>query len=417
MKEQDKYVTPKSTAVMRFLWSAAGGDRYFLERGTYSDQIKYMCLGGIILATGVMAALAGGYAFYTIFSPKAKDGSMLDSPFYSFLSCVFGIIWGLIIFNIDRFIVTSTGKGDGTEKITWEEFRGAIPRIIMGIVIAITISMPMEIRIFQREIQSGLIEAKQKQGETFRLGVEKRYEKRLSEIDLAIPPLQNDIDNKYSNWKNATKDPQLEGCTNDANCPNGKHRKLWSIAQTEENVWNAAKAKNQPSIDKLNTEKTDLEKKKQIELDQKTKDGEQTDGLAERIKQMHNKVPWEISLFITLLFLVIELTPIFFKLMLTKTPYDYLSENRDDLIKAECGIEVRYDLYKDKKGQERHLIINHEFERMIYEKKKITEIQKELTDYAIEKYKAQEKEKIEANLEDYIKKIETNNINDEETTG
>ena len=160
-----------------------------------------------------------------------------------------------------------------------------------------------------------------------------------------------------------------------------------------------------------------MEKKKQIELDQKTKDGEQTDGLAERIKQMHNKVPWEISLFITLLFLVIELTPIFFKLMLTKTPYDYLSENRDDLIKAECGIEVRYDFYKDKKGQERHLIINHEFERMIYEKIKITEIQKELTDYAIEKYKAQEKEKIDANLEDYIKKIETNNINNEETTG
>jgi hypothetical protein len=141
------------------------------------------------------------------------------------------------------------------------------------------------------------------------------------------------------------------------------------------------------------------------------------DGLLERIKLAHKVAGWEISLFITLLFMVIELTPIFFKLMLTKTPYDYLTENRDDIIKAECGIELRYDFYKDKKGQERHLIINHEFERVIYEKIKITEIQKELTDYAIKKYKAQEKEKIDANLKDYIKKIETNNINDEETTG
>ena len=91
--------------------------------------------------------------------------------------------------------------------------------------------------------------------------------------------------------------------------------------------------------------------------------------------------------------------------------------DREALIKANDGIEVRYDLYKDKKGQERHLIINHEFERVVYEKKKITEIQKELTDYAIEKYKIQEKEKIDANLEDYIKKIETNYKNDEETTG
>ena len=115
--------------------------------------------------------------------------------------------------------------------------------------------------------------------------------------------------------------------------------------------------------------------------------------------------------------MVIELTPIFFKLMLTKTPYDYLTENREALIKANDGIEVRYDLYKDKKGQERHLVINHEFERVVYEKRKITEIQKELTDYAIEKYMIQEKEKIDANLEDYIKKIETNNNNDEEIKG
>jgi hypothetical protein len=44
MKQRDYYVTPESTAVMRFLWKAAGGDRYILERATYSDQIKYMCL-------------------------------------------------------------------------------------------------------------------------------------------------------------------------------------------------------------------------------------------------------------------------------------------------------------------------------------------------------------------------------------
>ena len=65
--KRDFYTTPKSTPLMRLLWSASGGDRYILERATYSDQIKYMCLGGIIVATGLMAALAGGYSFYTIF--------------------------------------------------------------------------------------------------------------------------------------------------------------------------------------------------------------------------------------------------------------------------------------------------------------------------------------------------------------
>ena len=36
---------------------------------------------------------------------------------------IFGCIWGLIIFNIDRFIVASTGKGDGTEAITSGEIK------------------------------------------------------------------------------------------------------------------------------------------------------------------------------------------------------------------------------------------------------------------------------------------------------
>ena len=134
------------------------------------------------------------------------------------------------------------------------------------------------------------------------------------------------------------------------------------------------------------------------------------DGLLIRIQKAHEVAGFWISLFITLLFLSIELTPIFFKLMLTKTPYDYLTENRDDLILAENGIEIRYDIYKDKKGIERHLIINHEAHKMIFEKAKVTDIQKELTKYAIAKYKEREKEKIDANLEEYIKKINPDDI-------
>ena len=55
MKQRDYYITPKAGGIMRFLWKAAGGDQYILERATYSDQIKYMCLGGIVFATGAMA--------------------------------------------------------------------------------------------------------------------------------------------------------------------------------------------------------------------------------------------------------------------------------------------------------------------------------------------------------------------------
>ena len=44
---------------------------------------------------------------------------------------LFGLIWGLIIFTIDRFIVASTGKVM-VEAITIGEIKTAIPRILMG---------------------------------------------------------------------------------------------------------------------------------------------------------------------------------------------------------------------------------------------------------------------------------------------
>src|SRR3954466_15957584 len=73
---RDFYQLPRSSKFMRMFWKAAGADRYILERSTYGDQMKYLCLGGIIIATGLMAGLAGGYAFYTIFEPR---GDALNS--------------------------------------------------------------------------------------------------------------------------------------------------------------------------------------------------------------------------------------------------------------------------------------------------------------------------------------------------
>ena len=400
MKTRDYYVTPKAGIIMHTLWKAAGGDKYILERATYSDQVKYMCLGGIVVATGAMAGLAGGYAFYTIFSPK---GSALVEEIHiqtAIFSIIFGLIWGLMIFNIDRFIVTSTGKGDETEKITWDEFKSAIPRLIMGTIIALTISKPIEIRMFQSEIN---VKLKEKQIEQQQIYIVKTKENFQSELDRNAKDLEKfekEIDEKIERHK-FLESQYIE----EARIVTVGPRALALKSQMD-------KVDKEIRQDKQNSEYLKLQKDKEgiearldeaLGVSQKMADG--LDGLLARINLAHEVAGIWISLFITLLFLSIELTPILFKLMLTKTPYDYLSENRDDLIRAENGIEVRYDFYKDKEGKERHLIINHEADIMIFEKIKVTEIQKELTEYAIHKYKEREKEKIDTNLDDYIKKI------------
>lgn len=417
MRERDYYVTPKSNAIMRFLWKAAGGDRYLLERATYSDQVKYLCLGGIVLATGAMAGLAGGYAFYTIFAPKAADvldktkmvgqaANYIPSDLHTvILSTLFGVIWGLIIFNIDRFIVTSTGKGDGTEAITWDEFKGAIPRLIMGTIIALTISKPVEIRMFKTEIDLAIQKQQDKEKENGITQANVNFEKKVAETKDKLKKLQNDIDLKEAQVANLRQEILNETIGKNGNgAAYGPRAKALDDQAhiIEEEI------KNLKSTPEYLSSLEDI-KRYQEEMKEEIANSEQKaatlDGLLIRIQKAHEIAGTTISLFITLLFLAIELTPVFFKLMLVKTPYDYLAENRDEMIRAENGIEVRYDYYKDKKGLERHLIINHEAHRLAHEKIKLSEIQQELTDYAVEQYKLREKQHIDNNLDDYIQKL------------
>ena len=405
---RDYYQLPKAGRVMRFLWKCAGGDRYLLERATYSDQIKYMCLGGIVFATGALAGLAGGYAFYTIFEPR---GSAIENPIDTqtiFIAIFFGIVWGLMIFNIDRFIVTSTGKGDGTEAITIGELKSALPRIIMGMIIALTISKPVEIRMFKTEIDIKLREKQLEQQAEYQTKVDRTYadrEKLLINDFGKIDKQRDDLLSRIKDYEVQYRKETAEGMGGRSQGEGPVARALKTQQEKLENELNRFDQINSAEINDLNNKKKELRLEKDIERSNNTKIANGLDGLLERIKIAHEVAGFWISLFITLLFMAIELTPIFFKLMLTKTTYDYLAENRDELIKAQYGIEVKYDYYKDKEGVERHLTINHEAEKLIFEKIKVSEIQRELTEYAVQKYKEREQKKIDDNLEDYIMTI------------
>ena len=125
--------------VNRFFWWCAGANLDILEECP-TDHAKYFGVGGTIIFTALMASFAGGYAFFTAFK------SVLPSLF-------FGAFWGLLIFNLDRYIVATIGKGDGTSKITKEEWKIARPRLLMAILLGIVIATPLELKIFEKEIE------------------------------------------------------------------------------------------------------------------------------------------------------------------------------------------------------------------------------------------------------------------------
>ena len=67
--------------ITKFLWWCAGADQFFLRKSPMQDRVKYAGIGGIVFCTGLLAAVSGGYAFYTIFGPKgdANDYSLTAS--------------------------------------------------------------------------------------------------------------------------------------------------------------------------------------------------------------------------------------------------------------------------------------------------------------------------------------------------
>lgn len=131
--------------INEFLWTCAGVNKQVL-RQCPSDYAKYAGIGGTIFFTAMMAALSGGYALNFVFHNV-------------YIACAFGVFWGLLIFNLDRFIV-NTMYSDGKHTISWGEIKSGLPRIIMAIFLGIVISTPLELKIFEDKIKMQIEEEK-----------------------------------------------------------------------------------------------------------------------------------------------------------------------------------------------------------------------------------------------------------------
>src|SRR6266446_5012484 len=125
----------------KFLWWCAGAHQDLLKKFT-SEHAKHSVLGGVLLATFALASISAGYAVYTVF----------DNWIWAL---GFAFIWGLIIFNFDRFLVSTMRKyGISKRKQIWM----AVPRLVLALLIGFTIARPLELKIFEKEINVKMTE-------------------------------------------------------------------------------------------------------------------------------------------------------------------------------------------------------------------------------------------------------------------
>lgn len=129
-------------SINQFFWFCSGVHQDTLMKHP-TEQNKYFGIGATIFFTGLFAALSGGYAMYFVFKGDA---------FAVVFALLFGILWGLAIFNMDRYIVASINKNSSA----WKQIAQATPRILLAIMIGIVISRPLELKIFDKEIKERL---------------------------------------------------------------------------------------------------------------------------------------------------------------------------------------------------------------------------------------------------------------------
>lgn len=124
----------------RLLWSVAGTELDILEK-CRTDYKKFSAIGATILMTAFIAFCAGtSAAWYFTQRGNATSGSLG-------WAMLFGLIWALLIFCIDRSLVITLKKDPLAKKQKF--WIPLLSRSALACIIAFMVSIPLELVIFE----------------------------------------------------------------------------------------------------------------------------------------------------------------------------------------------------------------------------------------------------------------------------
>lgn len=307
-------------ALTSFFHFCAGADGSILRR-TPTDQNKYAGIGATVFFTGIFAAIAGGFAIFSVFKSAT-------------IAVAFGIFWGLMIFNLDRYIVMSIKKKDKP----WKEFAMALPRLVLAILIAFVIAKPLELKLFQTEIRSELVLMEQERYKEQEAALRSRFVPDMDRLTAKITALEAAIDQKQ-----IIRDERNLSAVQEADGTGGSGmRNLGPIYNAKKKDAELAQAELDATIADLSPQIQDRRSERQkveeslsstlTDLERANLDGfaAQMDALG-RLGDQSSTIFWA-SIFITFLFIAIETAPLFVKLMSDRSPYDYRLDQHETMV-------------------------------------------------------------------------------------
>jgi hypothetical protein len=388
-----------------FCWCS--GARLYILKQCPSEYNKYFGIGAVVLMTGVMAAVTGAFALFTVFENYV-------------IAVILGLFWGLLIFSLDWYIVASLKK----EKKFIKEMISAIPRLILGLMIAVVISKPLELKLFEKEIEKEMtlmnqelksdynesvrenfsqIDALRKENSRYRREIEKKEEERQKLFEMMIAEAEG---RSPTNIKG--KGPVYEE----------KKEEFEKVDQE----YQALKERNLEAIQKNNEIIAELRQKQNEQIYSRENETFIASGFLGQMKALNSLTKKEPSVryanwFIILLFIVIESAPIIVKLMSGRGPYDELLEaleKEKNLNTQKYLNEVRL---AGKNSTAFHTDLSNTLhsEKLASEKKHIEDIyrvKRETDEEKVQSWKKEELDRIKKAPEKYIEEIRQYLYND-----
>lgn len=309
--------------ITAFFLVCSGADTSLLHKCP-TETSKYAGMGATIFFTGLFAALAAGYALYTVFDN-------------AWVATLFGLLWGLMIFNLDRYIVSSMRKEGKFSR----EFLTATPRIILAIIISIVIAKPLELKIFEKEINPELIVMEQE-----------AYARQESQLKSRFLPTQDSLKAEKAtiieaiNAKTVKRDELIRIAQEEADGTGGSRRRnLGPIykakkadADKAQLEWLEFTQQNEARIQQI--EKSIAEQEMLMSKELAALEKSKLNGPAARMEALsriteQSSAIWWASLFVIILFIAIETAPLFVKLISSKGPYDNLLKAEEHRFAAE----------------------------------------------------------------------------------
>lgn len=386
-----------------FLWSS--GANLDVLKQVPTEKSKYFGIGGTIVFTAIMASFAGGYAFFTAF--KSLE-----------LAIPFGIFWGCLIFNLDRYIVASFGTGDGKKTISKQEVMEALPRLVMAIILGFVISTPLELKLFEDEI---ILEITSEKNSI----IQKRKDQLNSEFteisvfEKKIQNLQDQIDKKRE-AKDKYYDEYI--CERDGTCGTGKIGRgpeyMEKKARYEASLSDFTKIEknNSTIISDINIKLNALLSEKKLREKEFIKAADENIGLLARLDALSSITSKSPTLLfskwlITFLFIFIEIAPILFKMMTERGPYDDIIDRikHETMVKQlELQSEINQEINTSLKISEQKAIMKMEKEIQTYEEilNEVSKGQKELSLLSFHKWKQEQLELIDRTASDQSSETE-----------